>query len=96
MTTPTRIKELRSQVEQYDGRKKPGSPIFRSIKKEYIYIAVPILTFLFLISARPKFVTEHDRETKSDVLSYSKAIAWTLLIGFIIDAGIYGFYYRSE
>lgn len=88
-----RITDLQSKVKKYDNSKPAKSSISSVLDKTiYIYVGVPVIIFIVLLVARPKFVRSEVQLESGEVElrnNYTKMLMWALVFGTIIDVTIY-------
>lgn len=95
-----KLQELEGAVNPYsqydDTQKKSYIPSF-SFNSNHLYIAIPVVLFIVLAVSRPTFVkaeVKMDDGTLVTKTSFEKIIIWTLVIGGLLDIGLYGANYK--
>lgn len=96
------ISQLEKIVHTFDTSIPQSSNRSFSFNIKYIYGLVPVVIFIILCIWSPRIVksTLNPAEEITDsepvyVLSYSKVLLWTIVIGGLIDGAIYVFLRRK-
>jgi len=108
MSTPDyneRMNELRNKVELFTVIPKNPTSSFKSTSvKSYftyntLYIIIPIVVMVLLTLIKPSFITistiGSDNEIKKK-LDFKKLLTTSLIVGFLIDIGIYMFLRKNR
>ena len=99
-----KLQELQGAVSQYsqydtqNTQKKSAGWNF-DFNPNYVYVAIPVVLFVLLLIMRPSFVkaeTKMDDGTVKTQTSFQKIVVWTLVIGGLLDVGLYGANYKLK
>ena len=99
----TRVNELQGQVAQYSkyNNEKIGSslPFSLNFKFYYVYIAIPIAILILLMVFKPSFIKTNEEIEDGTIESqtnFKKILMWTLILGTVLDVGLYGALYKLK
>ncbi len=100
-----KIKELQEQVDQYSShsthKSSKGflSSFSFNLNSIYVYITIPIVILILLLVLKPSFI-KIEYETEDNIvvkkMSFQKLIMWTLILGVVLDLGLFGFNYKMR
>lgn len=95
------INKLRTDIEQYSDKKNVPNKVLETLNRTpltvKIYVAIPIVILLLLVSFRPEFVKkEYTNEdgTVVMVVSYIKILIYWLVLSSMFIVGYFGYNYK--
>ena len=99
-----KLQELQGAVNQYSQydtttAQKKSTGFNFNFNPNYVYIAIPAVLFVLLLVTRPNFIkaeTKMDDGTVKNQTSFQKLVVWTLVIGGLLDVGLYGANYKLK